>query len=112
MPGLIKRRLDILPEGKTNIYVVSQYHFTEWPERNLQGHFKTICDLCRVVKTHLSRNKGVCLVHCSDSVSRTAFFIAAMKLMDDVDACKEEIDIYNLVYEMRKARMQMVRMRK
>ena len=112
VPGLIRRRLDILPEGKQNWHVVVQYHYTAWPERNLQDHFKPILNLCRTVKTDLGRNQGRCLVHCSDSVSRTAFFIAAMKLMDDVDECKETIDIFHLVYKMRKDRMNMVMMMK
>ena len=109
MPGLVKRRLDILPEGKSNWYVVTQYNYTAWPQHNLQDGFKHIWDLCRIVKTNLRRNQGPCVVHCSDSIGRTAFFLAAMKLMDEVDQTKENIDIFNTVFQMRAARMKMVR---
>ena len=36
VPGLIRRRLEILTEGTVSWHVVHQYHFTAWPERNLR----------------------------------------------------------------------------
>ena len=35
VPGLIRRRLEILTEGTVSWHVVHQYHYTAWPEHNL-----------------------------------------------------------------------------
>ena len=35
IPGLIRRRLEILTEGTVSWHVVHQFHYTAWPESNL-----------------------------------------------------------------------------
>ena len=57
----------------------------------------------------LKRGNGVCAVHCDDSVGRTGVLIGLMKIMEEVDANEQEIDVFKTVFEMRTARMKMVR---
>ena len=37
VPGLVKRRLEVLTEGMVAWHVVNQYHYTQWQDRNIQG---------------------------------------------------------------------------
>ena len=62
-----------------------------------------------MVKVNLERSKGVCVVHCNDSVGRTGVFIGLMKLTADIDSSPENIDICQTVFDMRTCRMRMVR---
>ena len=57
IPGLIKRRLEVLAEGMLAWHVVYQYHFTRWQDRNLQPKAKHILSLCNMVKANLDRSK-------------------------------------------------------
>ena len=48
VPGLIKRRLEVLTEGMVAWHVVNQYHFTQWQDRDLQG--PSIYDNCKILE--------------------------------------------------------------
>ena len=109
VPGLMKRRLEILAEGVVNWHVIYQYHFTTWSDRNLQKMTKPMLNFCKIIKTNMVRSNGKCAIHCNDSVGRTGAFIGLMNILNDLDNDKEEIDIFGTVFKMRAERMKMVR---
>ena len=109
VPRLTKRRLEILSEGSVSWHAIHQYHYSTWPDQNLQGGFRPLVDIAKIVKTNLSMGGNrTCLVHCSDSVNKTGVMIGLMNLMSDLDAYKDEIDVFATVYKMRAERMLMV----
>ena len=108
VPGLVERRLEILAGGVVNWHVICQYHFTAWPDHNLQEMAKTMLTFCKIVKTNLDRSNGTCVVHCNDSIGRTGVFTGLMNVLSDLDNGKEEIDIFGTVFKMRTERMKMV----
>ena len=54
VPGLVKRRLEILPDGVANWHAFCQYHFTSWQEENLDGVTKPLMDFCDVIRRVIS----------------------------------------------------------
>ena len=109
VPGLIKRRLEVLTEGMQAWHVVNQYHFTRWQDRNLQPKAKHILSLCSMVNANLERSNGVCVVHCNDSIGRSGVFIGLMRLTKQIDTSPDDVDICQTVFDMRTCRMKMVR---
>ena len=105
VPGLTKRRLEILAGEVVNWHVIHQYHFTAWSNRMP----KPMLNFCKLVKTNLDRNNGTCVIHCNDSIGRTGVFIGLMNILSDLDNGKEEVDIFGTVFKMRAERMKMVK---
>ena len=50
VPGLVKRRLEILPDGVANWHVTNQYHFTAWQAENLEEVAKPLVDFCKIIR--------------------------------------------------------------
>ena len=50
VPGLIKRRLEVLPEGVANWHVTNQFHFTAWKDEDLDRAPKPLIDLCNSIR--------------------------------------------------------------
>ena len=50
VPGLIKRRLEVLPEGVANWHVTNQFHFTAWQDEHLERAPKPLINFCNIIR--------------------------------------------------------------
>ena len=50
IPGLVKRRLEILPDGVANWHAFYQYQFTAWQEENLDGVTNPLINFCNIIR--------------------------------------------------------------
>ena len=88
---------------------MTNYEFPKIKSFRCYRSSKPIIELCNQLRAILKRGNGVCAVHCDSSVGRTGVLIGLMKIMEEVDANKREIDVFKTVFEMRAARMKMAR---
>ena len=99
VPGLTRRRLEILTEGSHSWHVVHQYHYTTWPEHhNLERSSKSIIALCKQLRTILMKGNGVCAVHCNDSVGRTGVLIGKVVLLFNLYVCFKSRVLIQRIY--------------
>ncbi|KAL3882800.1 hypothetical protein ACJMK2_029107 [Sinanodonta woodiana] len=86
------------------------YHFSflNWPDMGCPKAPAALLNFVTSVRTYVKPNfQSPIVVHCSAGVGRTGTFIAIDHLMQQVRDY-DEVDIFNLVYEMRNQRCNMV----
>ncbi|KAK3598813.1 hypothetical protein CHS0354_007415 [Potamilus streckersoni] len=86
------------------------YHFSflNWPDMGCPKAPTALLNFVTSVRTYVKPNfQSPIVVHCSAGVGRTGTFIAIDHLMQQVRDY-DEVDIFNLVYEMRNQRCNMV----
>lgn len=107
--GVTRRRITITTgannSAKTDFV---QYHYDHWPDFGVPDNPETLVRLVGLVREDL-RSRDVCLVHCSAGVGRSGTFLALYKIMGEIDAGAEDIDVYQTVLAMRGDRAMMVR---
>lgn len=92
----------------TKQHTVKQMHFTKWPDFGSPESPEDLINFVQAVRDHLPHtNTGPILVHCSAGVGRTGTFIAVDRLLQHIQY-HNEINIYNIVVEMRQYRTNMV----
>ncbi|KAL3882801.1 hypothetical protein ACJMK2_029108, partial [Sinanodonta woodiana] len=97
-------------EIKLNQTTKKVYHFSflNWPDMGCPKDPLALLNFVTAVRTYVKPNfQSPIIVHCSAGVGRTGTFIAIDHLMQHVRD-SVEIDIFNLVYEMRNQRSNMV----
>lgn len=116
-PDYLVRKLDVT-HGQQNREIV-HIQYTAWPDRSAPDEAAALLQLIDVTRVlsmqYNSRSQednlapGPWLVHCSAGVGRTGTFIAVDELMRLAsDPNKVEIDVFNVVYQLRKERRYMV----
>ena len=68
VPGLIKRRLEVLPEGVANWHVTNQFHFTAWQDDDWDGQAKPLVDFCNIIRGQIQLD----------------FFIVLLKILGNI----------------------------
>ena len=87
--------------------VITQYHFTAWPDHGVPESTSPIKALHKVVMTNWKKEGGPILVHCSAGVGRTGTFISIDIALDQAER-EGVVDIAGIVNNLREQRMQMV----
>ena len=107
LAGYTIRTFSVQQEGSTTERIVTQYHFTIWPDRGVPEYPTSLLQFVRRVIVSTPDNMGPIIVHCSAGVGRTGTFIT---LFTQLQRIKKEnnVDIFNFVKSMRYNRCFMV----
>lgn len=106
LPDYIIRVIDIKLGNQSRM--IKHFHFMRWPDHGCPERTSMLLNFVSSVRAHMPHSgAGPTLVHCSAGVGRTGTFIALDRLLLQIRQ-KTQVDIFNLVFEMREHRMQMV----
>ncbi|XP_076311183.1 tyrosine-protein phosphatase 10D-like isoform X2 [Tachypleus tridentatus] len=87
--------------------IVRHFHFTTWPDFGVPDPPQTLIKFVRAFREHQFPDNKPVIVHCSAGVGRSGTFIALDHILQCIKKC-DSVDIFGLVYEMRKERVWMV----
>ncbi|XP_019857589.1 PREDICTED: receptor-type tyrosine-protein phosphatase epsilon-like [Amphimedon queenslandica] len=87
--------------------LITQYHFTSWPDHGVPEYATSILQFHRRIKNEYKPTKGPMLVHCSAGVGRTGTFMAIDMGLQQAEK-EGGIDIISIINKMRQQRMKMV----
>ncbi|XP_065904644.1 receptor-type tyrosine-protein phosphatase S-like isoform X2 [Dysidea avara] len=94
-------------EQRNHLRVVTQYHFTAWPDHGVPEYATAMLAFHRRVRANHHSSIGPMMVHCSAGVGRTGTFITIDIALEQVKA-EGVVDIYNIVNKLRHQRPHMV----
>ncbi|KAF1554426.1 Receptor-type tyrosine-protein phosphatase alpha, partial [Eudyptula albosignata] len=87
--------------------LVTQFHFTSWPDFGVPFTPIGMLKFLKKVKTCNPQYAGAIVVHCSAGVGRTGTFIVIDAMLDMMHA-ERKVDVYGFVSRIRAQRCQMV----
>ncbi|XP_069833306.1 receptor-type tyrosine-protein phosphatase alpha isoform X1 [Dendropsophus ebraccatus] len=87
--------------------LVTQFHFTSWPDFGVPFTPIGMLKFLKKVKTCNPQYAGPIVVHCSAGVGRTGTFIVIDAMLDMMNA-EKKVDVYGFVSRIRAQRCQMV----
>ncbi|XP_076348974.1 tyrosine-protein phosphatase 10D-like isoform X1 [Tachypleus tridentatus] len=87
--------------------IVRHLHFTTWPDFGVPDPPQTLVKFVRAFRERVVPDNRPVLVHCSAGVGRSGTFIALDNMLQHIQK-HDFVDIFGLVYEMRKERVWMV----
>uniref|UniRef100_A0A1X7U8U7 protein-tyrosine-phosphatase n=1 Tax=Amphimedon queenslandica TaxID=400682 RepID=A0A1X7U8U7_AMPQE len=87
--------------------MITQYHFTSWPDHGVPEYATSILQFHRRIKNEYKPTKGPMLVHCSAGVGRTGTFMAIDMGLQQAEK-EGGIDIISIINRMRQQRMKMI----
>ncbi|NWR73416.1 PTPRA phosphatase, partial [Centropus unirufus] len=103
--------LNLIPVGdvtnKKPQRLVTQFHFTSWPDFGVPFTPIGMLKFLKKVKTCNPQYAGAIVVHCSAGVGRTGTFIVIDAMLDMMHA-ERKVDVYGFVSRIRAQRCQMV----
>ncbi|XP_055303935.1 tyrosine-protein phosphatase 10D-like isoform X5 [Sitodiplosis mosellana] len=85
---------------------IRHFHFITWPDFGVVPP-QTLVRFVRAFRDRIKADQRPVVVHCSAGVGRSGTFIALDRLLQQIKVC-EYVDIFNIVYTMRKERVWMV----
>ncbi|XP_068211169.1 tyrosine-protein phosphatase 10D-like isoform X2 [Palaemon carinicauda] len=93
---------------KGDVYrVVRHFHFTTWPDFGVPEPPQTLVRFVRAFRERVGSDQKPIVVHCSAGVGRSGTFIALDRLLFSIRQY-DYVDIFGIVYEMRRERVWMV----
>lgn len=93
--------------GKKPQRLVTQFHFTSWPDFGVPFTPIGMLKFLKKVKAYNPQYAGPIVVHCSAGVGRTGTFIV-IDAMLDMMAAEKKVDVFGFVTRIRAQRCQMV----
>lgn len=88
--------------------IVRHFHFTTWPDFGVPEPPVTLVKFVRAFRERvLPDSSKPIVVHCSAGVGRSGTFIALDRILQHIQKY-DFVDIFGIVYEMRKERVWMV----
>ncbi|ELT91842.1 hypothetical protein CAPTEDRAFT_104954, partial [Capitella teleta] len=93
-------------KGSNLSRLVTQYHYTTWPDHSVPSHGTALWRLFRKL-TQDADNTQPIIIHCSAGVGRTGTLIAMDHLLDQAKR-ENGIDVFACVTALRQSRMHMV----
>ncbi|XP_061412403.1 receptor-type tyrosine-protein phosphatase alpha-like isoform X1 [Lethenteron reissneri] len=93
--------------GKHQARLVTQFHFTSWPDFGVPFTPIGMLKFLKKVKTSNPSYSGPIVVHCSAGVGRTGTFIVIDAMLDMIQA-EQRVDVFGFVSRIRAQRCQMV----
>ncbi|NP_001303609.1 receptor-type tyrosine-protein phosphatase epsilon isoform c precursor [Mus musculus] len=96
-----------LPDSCKAPRLVSQLHFTSWPDFGVPFTPIGMLKFLKKVKTLNPSHAGPIVVHCSAGVGRTGTFIVIDAMMDMIHS-EQKVDVFEFVSRIRNQRPQMV----
>ncbi|MEQ2217493.1 hypothetical protein XENOCAPTIV_012329, partial [Xenoophorus captivus] len=93
--------------GKKPQRLVTQFHFTSWPDFGVPFTPIGMLKFLKKVKNCNPHYAGPIVVHCSAGVGRTGTFIVIDAMLDMMNA-ERKVDVFGFVTRIRAQRCQMV----
>ncbi|KAJ7999680.1 hypothetical protein DPEC_G00196920 [Dallia pectoralis] len=93
--------------GKKPQRLVTQFHFTSWPDFGVPFTPIGMLKFLKKVKTYNPQYSGPIVVHCSAGVGRTGTFIVIDAMLDMMNT-ERKVDVFGFVTRIRAQRCQMV----
>ncbi|XP_028968340.1 tyrosine-protein phosphatase 10D [Galendromus occidentalis] len=87
--------------------IVRHFHFTTWPDFGVPDPPQTLVRFVRTFRERVIPDNKPIVVHCSAGVGRSGTFIALDRILQSTRKL-DFVDIFGIVYEMRKDRVWMV----
>ncbi|XP_052756791.1 LOW QUALITY PROTEIN: tyrosine-protein phosphatase 10D-like [Galleria mellonella] len=88
--------------------VLKHFHFTTWPDFGVPDPPTTLARFVRAFRDRCPADGRPVVVHCSAGVGRSGTFITLDRALQQLAAHAEYIDIFGMVYAMRRERVWMV----
>ncbi len=101
------RTFSIQKEGSKEERILTQFHYTVWPDHGVPDHPTPLLHFVRKVTSSNPTNAGPIVVHCSAGVGRTGTFITLFCQLKMI-RMEHKIDIFGFVRSMRYNRCCMV----
>ncbi|KAH0623652.1 hypothetical protein JD844_006649 [Phrynosoma platyrhinos] len=103
----VKERKEQVSEGCKAPRLVTQLHFTSWPDFGVPFTPIGMLKFLKKVKSLNPTHAGPIVVHCSAGVGRTGTFIVIDAMIDMMHA-EQKVDVFDFVARIRNQRPQMV----
>ncbi|RZF35702.1 hypothetical protein LSTR_LSTR009570 [Laodelphax striatellus] len=87
--------------------VIRHLHFTTWPDFGVPSPPQTLVRFVRAFRERVGPDQRPIVVHCSAGVGRSGTFIALDRILQQINH-SDHVDIFGIVYAMRKERVWMV----
>lgn len=87
--------------------MIQHFHFTTWPDFGVPSPPQALVRFVRAFRERVQPDQRPIVVHCSAGVGRSGTFITLDRILQQIHEC-EYIDIFGIVYAMRKERVSMV----
>ncbi|XP_073996604.1 protein tyrosine phosphatase 10D isoform X2 [Rhodnius prolixus] len=97
----------IMARGDTQ-RVIRHFHFTTWPDFGVPNPPTTLVRFVRAFRERISPEQRPIVVHCSAGVGRSGTFIALDRILQSLNHGTDHVDIFGIVWAMRKERVWMV----
>ncbi|XP_072047180.1 uncharacterized protein [Amphiura filiformis] len=101
------RNFTISKNGEEGTRKVVQFHYTNWPDKDIPKHCTPVLQLLKEVNEHYQDRNAPLLIHCSAGAGRTGALIAIHTMMEMAEQ-RGQVDIYNFVFSMRNSRANIV----
>ena len=101
------RTFSLQREGSKEERIVTQYHYTSWPDHGVPDYPTALLHFVRKVASSNPLNAGPMVAHCSAGVGRTGTFLTIFSQLRRLKA-ESNIDIFGYVRSMRYRRCYMV----
>ncbi|XP_078328383.1 uncharacterized protein LOC111113170 [Crassostrea virginica] len=103
----IKRTFSVSSRKENKSRVVTQYHYTTWPDHGIPDPLSLVVFHRHVMRTRTNQNEAPVVVHCSAGIGRTGTYIALDALYKSGKATGK-VNVAEYVKVMRSNRMDMV----
>ncbi|XP_014240929.1 tyrosine-protein phosphatase 10D isoform X2 [Cimex lectularius] len=97
----------IMARGDTQ-RVIRHFHFTTWPDFGVPNPPTTLVRFVRAFRERIAPEQRPIVVHCSAGVGRSGTFIALDRIVQSLNHGADTVDIFGIVWQMRKERVWMV----
>ncbi|XP_063610060.1 tyrosine-protein phosphatase 10D-like [Penaeus indicus] len=87
--------------------MIRHFHFTTWPDFGVPDPPQTLVRFVRFFRETVGADQRPIVVHCSAGVGRSGTFIALDRILFSIRT-NDYVDLYGIVYEMRRQRVSMV----
>ncbi|CAB3367061.1 Hypothetical predicted protein [Cloeon dipterum] len=87
--------------------LIKHFHFSTWPDFGVPDPPQTLVRFVRAFRERVPPDQRPIVVHCSAGVGRSGTFIALDRILQQIKK-DTEVDIFGIVYAMRKERVWMV----
>lgn len=87
--------------------MIRHFHFTTWPDFGVPNPPQTLIRFVRSFRERIGPDQRPIVVHCSAGVGRSGTFIALDRILQSIKH-SDIVDIFGIVYAMRKERVWMV----
>ncbi|KAK0159849.1 hypothetical protein PV327_010916 [Microctonus hyperodae] len=87
--------------------VIQHFHFTTWPDFGVPSPPQTLASFVKAFRARVRPDQRPIVVHCSAGVGRSGTFITLDRILQQIQV-SHEIDIFGIVWVMRKERVWMV----